>query len=303
MNNVFYEKLFKYIALTMVIIIVIIFSIFFVELVSNSLYAFLKAGLTIIVGSTWNPVKEIYGGLPFIYGTLYTSILALIIAVPLSLGVAIASSELLPSSITNVLNPVIEMMAAIPSIIYGMWALFVLGPILRIYIEPFLSSTLGFLPLFRGPITGLGYLNAAIVLSIMILPIISSLMREAIGMVPKEIEELTLALGGTRWEAIKMKIHVAKLGILGGMVLGFSRAVGETMAILLVIGNKPSITLSLFSSGATIATVIANEYPEAIINPLHASALTSLALILFVISVTINVIFIRYIRSKIGVEI
>jgi len=303
MNDIFYEKLFKYIALAMVIIIAIIFSIFFVELVRGSLYAFLKAGLTIIIGSIWNPVKEIYGGLPFIYGTLYTSILALIIAVPLSLGVAIASSELLPTSITRILDPIIEMMAAIPSIIYGMWALFVLGPVLRIYVEPFLSSTLGFLPLFRGPIMGLGYLNAAIILFIMILPIISSLIREAIRMVPREIEELTLALGGTRWEAIKMKIHIARLGILGGVVLGFSRAVGETMAVLLVIGNKPSITLSLFSSGATIATVIANEYPEAVINPLHTSALTSLALILFILSVIINVIFIRYIRSKIGVKI
>ena len=214
MNDVVYEKLFRYLTLTMVIIIVIVFIIFFLELFRGSLYAFLKMGLTILVGSIWNPIKKIYGGLPFIYGTLYTSILALIMAVPLSLGVAIASSELLPVNITRFLDPIIEMMAAIPSIIYGMWALFILSPILRIYVEPLLSSTLGFLPFFKGPIMGIGYLNAAIILSIMILPIISSLAREALKNVPKEIGELTLALGGTKWEAIKMKIHVARLGIL-----------------------------------------------------------------------------------------
>lgn len=300
MNRDLHEILFVLVSKFMLLIIIGIFALFFIELFYGSLPIFLKEGIYILIGSIWDPVAKIFGGLPFLYGTIYTSILALLFAVPISLGVAIATSELLPVNVTRILDPVIEMMAAIPSIIYGMWALFVLGPILRDYVEPLLLSTLGFLPIFQGPINGLGYINASIILFIMILPIISSISREAIRMVPRDIGELTLALGGTRWEAIKMKIHVARMGILGGIILGLSRAIGETMAVLLVIGNKPSITIGLFNSGATIASVIANEYPEAIVDKVYVSSLIALALILFILSLVINVLFVKYIRSRIG---
>ena len=300
MNRDLHETLFTFISKFMLLIIIGIFALFFIELFYGSLPIFLKEGIYILIGSIWNPVAKIFGGLPFLYGTIYTSILALLFAVPISLGVAIATSELLPVNVTRILDPIIEMMAAIPSIIYGMWALFVLGPILRDYVEPFLLSTLGFLPIFQGPINGLGYINASIILFIMILPIISSISREAIRMVPRDIGELTLALGGTKWEAIKMKIHVSRMGILGGIILGLSRAIGETMAVLLVIGNKPSITIGLFNSGATIASVIANEYPEAIVDKVYVSSLIALALILFILSLVINVLFVKYIRSRIG---
>jgi phosphate transport system permease protein len=293
-----YEELFVGLSKFMVLLVIVIFLLFFMILLKGSISAFLSQGYYIIIGIIWDPVKRIFGGLPFIYGTVYTSILALIMAVPISIGVAISTSELLPTSLTRLLDPLIEMMAAIPSIIYGMWALFILGPFLRDYVEPFLSTYLSFIPIFQGPMTGLGYINASIILFIMILPIISSLARESIRMVPREIEELTLAIGGTRWEAIKMKLHVARLGIIGGVILGLSRAVGETMAVLLVIGNKPSITLGLFNSGSTTASVIANEYPEAIVDVVYASSLIALALILFLISLVINLLFVKYIRRR-----
>jgi|Deesub1362B_J571_1020462.scaffolds.fasta_scaffold00003_262 phosphate transport system permease protein len=295
------EKLFKYVSSVSAWTIISVFTVFFITIFYGSLDSIFYSGIKFIFISIWDPVKKIFGALPFIYGTLLTSLVALILAIPISLGVAIASSELLPSNLSKVLDPVIELMAAIPSIVYGMWALFVLGPVLRVYVEPFLNEYLGFLPLFQGTISGYGYLNASIILFIMILPIISSLSREAIRAVPNEIKEMTLALGGTEWEAIRMKISVAKRGIIGAITLGFSRAVGETMAVLLVIGNKPVISASLFSSGATIASILANEYPEAIADPLHTSALNELALILFLISLVINIIFIKLVRRRVGV--
>lgn len=248
----------------------------------------------------WNPITHSFGALPFIYGTLLTSILALLFAVPISLGVAISSSELLPNRITIFLDPIIELMAAIPSIVYGMWALFILAPFIRDIIGPYLKEYLGVLPFFQGPLTGYGYFTASLILFIMILPIISSLIREAIRAVPRDIMELTLAIGGTRWEAIRIKIGAAKVGIFGAVILGFARAIGETMAVLLVIGNKPVISASLFSSGATIASVLANEYPEAVSNPLYVSALNELALILLGISLILNILFLKIMRRHLG---
>jgi phosphate transport system permease protein len=294
------EKIFRSVSALSAFGIGATFAVFLLSILVGAKDSIAFSGLRFFVTYIWDPVNRVFGAVPFVYGTLLTSIIALILAIPISLGVAIASSELIPPSITRILDPVVELMAAIPSIVYGMWALFILGPILRDYIEPFLNKYLGFIPLFQGTISGYGYLNASIILFIMILPIISSLSREALRAVPKEIKEMTLALGGTEWEAIRMKISVAKRGIVGGITLGFSRAIGETMAVLLVIGNKPIVSTSLFSSGATIASILANEYPEAISDPLHASALNELALILFIISLFINIIFIKMIKKQMG---
>lgn len=294
------ERIFKSISALSAFAIAATFIVFFVSILVGAKDSIVFSGMRFFLTSVWDPVNRAFGAIPFVYGTLLTSVIALLLAIPISLGVAIASSELIPPSITRILDPVIELMAAIPSIVYGMWALFILGPILRDYVQPFLNKYIGFLPLFQGTISGYGYLNASIILFIMILPIISSLSREALRAVPKEIKEMTLALGGTEWEAIRMKISVAKRGIVGGITLGFSRAIGETMAVLLVIGNKPLVSASLFSSGATIASVLANEYPEAISDPLHVSALNELALILFIISLLINIIFIKLIRKQMG---
>ena len=294
------EKIFKSVSAIATFGLGATFIIFLVSMLVGARESIIYNGVRFFITSIWDPVNRVFGAIPFVYGTLLTSVIALILAVPISLGVAIASSELIPPSISKILDPVVELMAAIPSIVYGMWALFILGPILRDFVEPFLNKYLGFIPLFQGTISGYGFLNASIILFIMILPIISSLSREALRAVPKEIKEMTLALGGTEWEAIRMKISVAKRGIVGGITLGFSRAIGETMAVLLVIGNKPIVSASLFSSGATIASILANEYPEAISDPLHASALNELALILFIISLFINIIFIKMVRKQMG---
>jgi len=294
------ESLFKTIFFICIILITSIFFIFIVALYFGSIESITAFGLDFIFKSIWDPVSHEFGALPFIYGTLLTSLIALVLAVPVSLGVAISLSELLPSKLTVILDPIIELMAAIPSIVYGMWALFILAPFIRDVVGPSLKSSLGFLPLFQGSITGYGYLTASITLFIMVLPIISSLSREALRAVPREIMELSLAIGGTKWEAIRIKMGVAKIGLLGAVILGFARALGETMAVLLVIGNKPVIAASLFSSGATIASVLANEYPEAISDPLYLSALNELALILLVLSLVLNVVFLKIMKRYLG---
>jgi len=294
------ELIWRIVCLFSIILIISIFIIFIVSLTLGSTKSIFEYGLSFLTSISWNPVFNRFGALPFVYGTLLTSILALILAFPISLGVAIASSELLPKKISLILDPVVELMAAIPSIVYGMWALFILAPFIREVLGPNLKRYLGDTPLFQGPLTGYGYLTASIILFIMILPIISSLSREALKAVPREITETALAIGATRWEAIRIKIGVAKIGIFGAVILGFARALGETMAVLLVIGNKPIISTSLLSSGATIASVLANEYPEAISDPLYLSALNELALILLGLSLILNIIFLRIMKRHIG---
>ncbi len=295
------ENIFYRMAFLSLLIIIAAFSLFFISLTYESLQAILYNGLRFLYSEIWDPIHNVYGSLPFIYGTLLTSIVALALAVPVSLGIAISSSELISKEIVRFIDPVIETMAAIPSIVYGMWALFVLGPFLRGRLEPLLNKYLGYLPLFQGVMSGYGFINASLILFIMILPIISSLSREAIKAVPRDFEELIFSVGGTKWEAIVTKMKIAKNGIIGSIILGFSRAIGETMAVLLVIGNVPIISSSLFSSGATIASVLANEYPEAISNPLYFSALNELALILLIISVLLNIIFLRFVKGVTGV--
>ena len=247
-----------------------------------------KFGFGFFVSRAWDHNEDFYGALPFIYGTLLTSLLALIIAVPLGLGAAIFLAELAPPKISNALTFMVELLAAVPSVIYGLLAIFTLVPLLRTYVEPALKSTLGFTPLFSGPIYGVGYLAAGCVLAIMTFPFIISVSREALLDVPREQREAALALGATRWEATwQAVVPYAKLGIMGSIFLGLARALGETMAVTMVIGNVPKISASLFSSGYSIASVIANEFAEAS-SDIFRSSLIFLALVLFLLTIVIN---------------
>ncbi|MFP4199800.1 MAG: phosphate ABC transporter permease subunit PstC [Bacillota bacterium] len=247
-------------------------------------------GLPFLWGTSWNPVKEEYGALPFIYGSVVSSILALSIAVPLGLGSAIFISELSPRWLRNPVSFVIELLAAIPSIVYGVWGLFVLVPLVRNYLQPFLATYLGFLPLFQGAMYGVGMLAAGIILAIMILPTITSISRDVIYNVPTDQREAMLAVGATRWETIwHAVLPYSRTGLFGAVMLGLGRAIGETMAVTMVIGNKHNISLSLFKPANTMASLIANEFAEAV-SPLYTGVLIEIGLILFAITVLLNII-------------
>lgn len=247
-----------------------------------------KFGWHFLVSSSWNPVTEQFGALPFIYGTLVTSCVALLIAVPLGLGAAIFLAELAPRSLSDVMTFVTELLAAIPSVIIGLLGIFVLVPVLRIYIDPALQSALGFLPIFKGPIYGVGLLAAGVVLAIMIVPFIITVSREILLAVPADQREAALALGATRWESTwKVVVPYARSGIIGSVFLALARALGETMAVTMVIGNAPIISTSLFAPGNTIASVIANEFAEAM-GTLNLQALIELGLVLFAVTIVIN---------------
>jgi phosphate transport system permease protein len=237
----------------------------------------------------WDPVNSHFSALPFIYGTLVSSFLALLLAVPLALGVAVFLTEMCPGLLRGPLAFLTELLAAIPSIVYGLWAMYVLVPLLREHVNPFLISSLGWTGLFSddNP-TGLGFVAAAIILAIMILPIISSLTREVMTAVPHSQREAVLALGATRWEMIRMGVlRNARIGIVGAIILGLGRALGETMAVTMVIGNSPEIHKSLLSNGSSMAAVIANEFAEAT-SDMHRSALIEIGLALFIVTVIVN---------------
>jgi phosphate transport system permease protein len=247
-----------------------------------------KLGWGVLISSQWNPVTDEFGALPFIYGTVVTATLALLISVPLGLGAAIFLSELAPPRLSDTLTFLVELLAAIPSVIYGLLALFTLIPLMRTYIGPFLENTLGFLPQFKGPAYGVGYLTAGMILAIMTFPFIISVSRESLLAVPREQREASLALGATRWETTwKVVVPYAKLGILGSIFLGLARALGETMAVTMVIGNAPAVKASLLAPGHTIAAVIANEFTEAA-GGVYSSTLVLLGLVLFVLTILIN---------------
>ena len=238
--------------------------------------------------STWDPVSGDFGALPFIYGTLVTSALALLIAVPLGLGAAIFLAELAPRKISDSLAFLIDLLAAVPSVIYGLLGIFVLVPLMRTVVAPFLKATLGFLPLFQGPSYGVGLLTAGLVLSIMVVPFIISVSREVLLSVPSDQREAALSLGATRWEATwKVVVPFARTGIFGSVFLALARALGETMAVTMVIGNDPRIASSLFAPGYSIAAVIASEFSEAVGN-LYVQSLIELALVLFLITFILN---------------
>jgi phosphate transport system permease protein len=238
--------------------------------------------------SEWDPVNELFGALPFVYGTLVSSLLALLIAVPLAVGVAVFTTEMCPKGLRGPLSFVVELLAAIPSVIYGLWAMFVLVPLLSQHVQPFLASTLGWTGFFEGPPYGIGMLAAGIILAIMIIPIISSITREVLMVVPQHQREGVLALGATRWEMIRVGVlRNARAGILGGIILGLGRALGETMAVTMVIGNRPQIVKSLFAPGYTMASVLANEFSEAT-GDTYLSALVEIGLALFLVTIIVN---------------
>jgi phosphate transport system permease protein len=231
-------------------------------------------------GSDWNPVEDSFGALPFIYGTLVTSAVATVLAVPVAVGLAVFSTEMAPARVRRVVSFLVELLAGIPSVVYGLWGLMVLVPLLRSTVQPALGRALGFLPLFSGPPLGVGFLAAGILLAIMILPTISSVTIEVLRTVPPSLREGALALGATRWEAIRIAVlPYATRGILGAVILGLARALGETMAVTMVIGNNPQISASLFAAGYSLPSVIANEFAEAS-GAVHTGALAALALVL-----------------------
>jgi len=246
-----------------------------------------KFGWDFLTNSTWDPVLEEYGALPFIYGTLVSSFLALVIALPLSLGIAIFLSEIAPEWLEKPLSFLIELLAGIPSIVYGLWGIFVLVPWIRTDVEPFLSEYFDFLPLFRGAPYGFGMLAAGCILSIMVLPIVASISRDVLKAVPQSQREASLALGATKWESIRIILKDAKSGIFGASLLGLGRAIGETMAVTMVIGNRPIISASLFDPGYTMASVLANEFTEATTS-MYLSALIEIAFVLFIMTIIIN---------------
>lgn len=258
------------------------------ELTAGSKLSWHAFGLKFFGASDWDPVNAIFGALPFIYGTLVSSLVALVIAVPLAVGVAVFTTEMCPKRLRGPLSFFVELLAAIPSVIYGLWAIFVLVPLLSQYVEPFLGKTLGWTGLFTGAPYGIGMLAAGIILAIMIVPIISSITREVLMVVPQHQREGVLALGATRWEMIRVGVlRNARAGIAGGIILGLGRALGETMAVTMVIGNRPEISKSLFESGYTMASVLANEFSEAT-GTLYLSALIELGLVLFLLTFIIN---------------
>ena len=243
-----------------------------------------------VARSTWDPTRDLFGAAPFIYGTLVTSAVGLVLALPISIGLALFLTEMAPAALRQVVSFPIALLAGIPSVVYGLWALFEVVPLLRKPVEPFLTRTLGFLPLFRGAPTGLGYLAAGVVLAIMILPTITSIAIEVLRTVPGSLREAALALGATRWEAIRLAVlPYSRAGIVGATMLGLGRALGETMAVTMVIGNSPTIRASLFAAGYTLPAVIANEFAEAS-GDMHTSALAALGLLLLAVTVLLNIV-------------
>jgi phosphate transport system permease protein len=284
------DKTFPKLTLIFALVIVVILIGTVIVLGIEAVPAIRKFGLSFFSSTNWNAVTEQFGALPAIFGTLVSSLIALIIAVPVSLGASIFLTELAPVWMRSPASFLIEMLAAIPSVIIGLWGLFVLVPFVRSPIEGWLGSALGFLPFFQGPPFGVGFLSAGIILAIMVIPIITAVSRDAMKAVPDTQREAMLALGATRWETISRSvIPYCRSGLIGAVILGLGRALGETMAVTMVIGNGYNLTASLFSPGATIASKIALEFSEASSGVFIAS-LVELALVLFIVTFLVNVI-------------
>ena len=281
------DLFFENITLIFALMIIVLVLVILYEMFTDSKLSREAFGFGFIFSGEWNPVKDNFGALTFIYGTLISSIIALAISLPISIGVAVYLSELASNVFKTTISFLIEILAAIPSIVYGFWGIFVLAPFMRSTVQPFLQSTLGFLPIFQGNAIGYGLLTAGIILAIMIIPIITAITRDVLKAIPASQREAAYALGATKWEAISMALLNAKSGILGATVLGLGRAVGETMAVTMVIGNKAQIKASLFEPAYSMASVIANEFAEAS-GGLHISALIEVGLILFGVTFIIN---------------
>jgi phosphate transport system permease protein len=264
------------------------------ELYAGSASSISTFGPTFLVGRTWDPVHEIFGALPFIYGTLLTSGIAILIGLPISLGVAIFISEKLRShqGLGYLLGTLVDLLAAVPSVIYGLWGLLILNPLLRDNVEKPLHNYLGFVPLFSGAPSGIDFFTAGIILAIMIIPTMSAVSRNVLKAVPNSQREAMYSLGATEWEVTRKSVlPYARSGIFGAFVLGLGRAVGETMAVTMVIGNTPTITANLFSGGATLSSLIANEFPQTSpAEQIYRSAIIEIGLILFLVALVINIL-------------
>ena len=258
-------------------------------MVWNSMPTLTRFGFDFLTGSVWKPAESIFGALPFIYGTVVSSVIALIISVPISLGIAIFLVEQSPKKIATPIAFMVELLAAIPSVVYGLWGIFVLAPFVRDYLGAFLAKYLGFLPLFQGRLTGIGMLTGGLILALMITPIITAVIRDVLEVVPDTQREAALALGATKWETTQIVLGNAASGIAGAVVLGLGRALGETMAVTMVIGNSPQITASLFEPAYTIASVLAANFAEAT-DSLYLSALIEIGLVLFLVTFIVNAI-------------
>jgi phosphate transport system permease protein len=268
--------------------VVLVTLLLILELWQGSALSRHKFGLHFFVTRVWDPIAEQFGALPFIYGTVITASVSLLIAVPLGIGAAIFLAELAPARVSDALEFFIDLLAAVPSVIYGLLGVFIVVPLMRDYVQPGLKHTLGFLPLFSGPAYGIGFLTAGILLAIMVIPYIISVSREVLMSVPRDQREAALSLGSTRWESTwKVVVPFARPGILGSIFLALARALGETMAVTMVIGNTPKISASLFSPGYSIAAVIANEFTEAT-GDVHLQALIELGLVLFLLTFLLN---------------
>ncbi len=272
------------------VVVLFLIALIIYELAAKGQLAWHVFGWKFFFAQDWDPVSEQFSALPFIYGTIVSSILALIISVPLAIGVAVFITEMSPRWLRGGLAFTTELLAAIPSVIYGLWAIFVLVPLLREYVEPFLAKYFGWTGWFEGAPYGIGMLAAGVILAIMIVPIISAITREVMTAVPQQQREGVLALGATRWEMIRVGVlRNARAGIMGGIILGLGRALGETMAVTMVIGNRAEIAKSLFAPGYTMASVLANEFSEATGN-LYLSALVEIGLALFLVTIVVNIL-------------
>lgn len=286
-NSVLADKFFR-LGLTLSAALILVILIAMVAVMIHSSWLSIQAfGFHFIIGQVWDPIKEEFGALPFIFGTIASSLIAITIATPISVGVAIFLVEQAPKSIARPMAFLVELLAAIPSVVYGLWAIFVLAPFLRVYVQPTLQGAFGFLPFFKGTPTGIGMLTGGIILAIMITPIITAVVRDVLEAVPVTQREASLALGATKWETTRIVLANAASGIAGAIVLGLGRAIGETMAVTMIIGNRPEISASLFDPAYTIASVIANEFTEAT-GDLYLSALIEMGLILFLVTFIIN---------------
>jgi phosphate transport system permease protein len=283
------DAIFRLLLLLAATVMLLIVASMIVALAYKSRLSLRQFGFGFVTGTDWDPVKSQFGALAFIYGTIMSSLIAILISVPLSLGIAIFLVEQAPRRLARPVTFLVELLAAIPSVVYGLWGIFVLAPFLRVHVEPPLQKWLGWLPLFKGPITGIGLLTGGIILAIMVTPIISSVVRDVLAAVPNSQREAALALGATSWETTRVVMVNGAPGIAGAVILGLGRAIGETMAVTMVIGNRAHISASLFDSSYTIASAIANEFTEAT-QDLYLSSLVELGLILFLVTFVVNAI-------------
>lgn len=285
-----YDVIFRGLVSLAAISILAVVGVVITELTTQSHLSIKEFGWKFFTSSDWDPVQGLFGALPFVYGTIVSSLLALMMAVPLGIGVAMFMNEMCPKPLRSVIAFFVELLAAIPSVVYGLWGIFVLAPLMRSYVQPWLKTYLGWTGFFEGQPFGIGMITAGVILAIMIVPFISSITREMMLAVPQTQREAVLSLGSTRWEMIRIGIlRNARAGILGGIILALGRALGETMAVTMLIGNRPEISRSLLAPAHTMASVIANEFTEATDN-LYVSALVEIGLALFLVTIIVNAI-------------